>query len=212
VEKLCKSVTRDYSGVTEGRDFSTLRKDMEVNGLTHYHNYDNSSGTDSRNFGTGRSDVVGTLIHTTAGTDSLDWLRIGAAKAGSPASADYLIDRNGDRHSIVSGGKYPYHAGKSSLVYNNHLYEGDKVSQLLLGVELENEDNTYCTPAQLDSLAELIVLEGLARGWRWPYYVLGHYEVARPLGRRSDPQGFLWGNFMGRLYIWALVNKVQGLV
>jgi hypothetical protein len=60
-------------------------------------------------------------------------------------------------------------------------------------------------------LAELIVELGIDTGWRWPYYVLGHYEVARPLGRRSDPQGFLWGDFMGRLYARALAANVAGL-
>lgn len=183
-----------------------------MNGLRHYHNFDNSAGVDNRCFGDGRPRIIGTLIHTTSGTDSLAWLRGGSATAGRPASADYLIDRNGDRHSLTPGNKFPYHAGKSALVYNNRLYQGDEVSQLLLGVELENEDTTYCTDAQLDSLAELIVLEGLAFGWRWPYYLLGHYEVARPVGRRSDPLGFLWGNFMGRLYAWASENKIGGLV
>jgi len=180
-------------------------------GLKHYHNFDNSDGVDARNFGVGRSNIVGTLVHTTSGAHSLDWLRRGSAEAGKPAGADYLIDRNGDRHSLTPGGHYPYHAGKSSLVYNNRLYQGDEVSQLLLGVELENLDTTYCTAEQLDSLAELVMLEGIAFGWRWPYYVLGHYEVARPLGRRSDPQGFLWGDFMGRLYLWASANKTPGL-
>jgi hypothetical protein len=85
------------------------------------------------------------------------------------------------------------------------------VSAQLVGVELECLDTEYCTYSQLDSLAQLVVELGIDNGWRWPYYLLGHYEVARPLGRRSDPQGFLWGDFMGRLYVRALQAKVAGL-
>jgi len=80
-----------------------------------------------------------------------------------------------------------------------------------MGVELECAQYEYCTFSQHDSLAELIVLQGIAYGWRWPYYVVGHYELARPFGRRSDPQGFEWGTFMGRLYARALPADVPGL-
>lgn len=182
-----------------------------MNGFSDYRVFDNSGTADARNFGDSRPSVVGTLVHTTSGTDSLYWLTRGSAASGNPASCDYLIERDGTRHRITPRGKYPYHAGKSSWTYNGATYVGDQVSARLLGVELENRDSEYCTDAQLDSLAELIVLEGIDRGWRWPYYVLGHYEVARPMGRRSDPQGFLWGNFMGRLYARAVAANVPGL-
>jgi hypothetical protein len=72
-------------------------------------------------------------------------------------------------------------------------------------------DTEYCTYSQHDSLAALVVELGIDNGWRWPYYLLGHYEVARPLARRSDPQGFLWGDFLGRLYARARAANVPGL-
>jgi len=85
------------------------------------------------------------------------------------------------------------------------------LNQLLMGVELECAENERCTLLQLDSLAETIVLEGYRYMWRWPYYIVGHYELARPLGRRSDPHGFDWGDFMGLLYARARDAQVPGL-
>lgn len=180
--------------------------------LVRYNHVINSSGVDSRCFGFGRFGPVGTLVHSTDGVDSLNWLRGGSARAGKPASADYLISRDGTQHSICPPGRYPYHAGKGQVTYNNRLYTGDEVSQLLIGIELENQRATLCTFAQHDSLADLMVRLALTWGWRWPYYLLGHYETALPVGRRSDPLGFDWGSFMGRVYARSRAANVPGLV
>jgi hypothetical protein len=88
---------------------------------------------------------------------------------------------------------------------------GDELSALLLGIEIEQNGDELCTWQQLDSTAELQVTYGLTLGWRWPYIIVGHYELARPLGRRSDPQGFDWGAFMGFLYARAREHGVAGL-
>jgi|SRR5690242_8592674 len=153
----------------------------------------------------------GTLIHTTSGLDSLDWLTGGSERDGNPASADFLIARNGRRYQITPEGRFAYHAGKSRLTLDR-VYTGDEVSQKLIGIELECLDSENPTYAQLDSLAQCIV--GLAGiwGWRWPFLILGHYAVARPLGRRSDPVNMDWGSLMGRLYIRAKNAAVPGLI
>ena len=96
-------------------------------------------------------------------------------------------------------------------MYGNVLYQGDQISALLMGIELECTESQQCTYQQHDSLADLIVELGIAHGWRWPYYLIGHYEVALPVGRRSDPLGFLWGDFAGRLLIHARAENVPGL-
>jgi hypothetical protein len=75
---------------------------------------------------------------------------------------------------------------------------------MLIGIEVENGPNQYCTVEQHDSTAELIVQLSEAFRWQFPYYILGHYEVALPLGRRSDPHGWDWGDFMGRLVYHAI--------
>lgn len=81
---------------------------------------------------------------------------------------------------------------------------------MYIGVELENLDNQVCTWMQLDSLAELIVLDlAPAHKWAFPFNIIGHYEVATPLGRRSDPLGFNWGWLMGYLYTYS---KQTGLI
>jgi N-acetyl-anhydromuramyl-L-alanine amidase AmpD len=182
-----------------------------MNGTNSHAHIDNSASCNPRNISPGRSSVVGTLVHTSAGISSLNWLLTGSAEAGRPASADYLIDRDGTRHQICPKGYYPYHAGRSRYNVYGRPLEGDQLSAALFGVELENLDNQLVTFEQVDSLAELVVLLGLDNDWRWPYYLLGHYEIARPLGRRSDPQGFNWGDFMGRLYARARDSNIPGL-
>jgi len=82
---------------------------------------------------------------------------------------------------------------------------------LLLGVELEALDTELVTWQQIDSLAELLVSDPLHQGWRWPYYLRGHYDVALPMGRRSDPKGLDYGALMGRLYVRARAAGVGGL-
>lgn len=153
----------------------------------------------------------GALIHSTSGTNSLKWLQGGSAKAGAPASADYLIRRDGYRYGLTPIGKYAYHAGQSRYTLDR-AYINNEVSQVLIGVELEALDQESPTFSQVDSLAELIVQMAPHYGWRWPFIILGHYAVARPLGRRSDPVNFDWGWLMGRIYVRALDALVPGLV
>lgn len=160
----------------------------------------------------GRNDGPrGCCIHTSGGTSSLEWLSGGSCKAGSPAGADALIQRDGTRYILTDAKRFAYHAGVS-YVYNQGPLYGDEVSEAYFGIELECTDDQAPTYEQYDSLAELVALLALVWGWRWPYTIYGHYAVARPLGRRSDPVNFDWGAFMGRLYVHSLSNKVPGLV
>lgn len=153
----------------------------------------------------------GTLIHTTSGANSLEWLQTGSAITGTPASADILIDRRGTRFDITPHGRYAYHAGKSSFTLDRE-YRGDEVSQILRGIELECLDSQSPTPEQIDSLAEQMVEDAITNLWRWPLLYTGHYAVARPLGRRSDPVNFPWGDLAGRIYIHALAANLPGLL
>lgn len=182
-----------------------------------YREVDNSASTLSSLYYHRRGIPCGVLVHTTASTNSLDWLQRGSAINGSPASADVLIDRDGTRHRIVPRGFGSYHAGISVLdlgtctANGSQPYRGDGVSNALLGIELEDTATQVPTYAQIDSLAGYIVQEGLTYNWRWPYNVFGHYSVARPAGRRSDPSNFAWGSLMGRLYYLADMAQVGGL-
>jgi N-acetyl-anhydromuramyl-L-alanine amidase AmpD len=179
---------------------------------TGYGVTDISGSADSRvSFPSGTM-PIGACVHTTYGTDSTSWLTGGSFHAGRTASADYLIKRSGERLKLCRSGRRPYHVGKSKYTLNNRLYQGDELSALLMGYELECARDERVTWQQLDSLAELIVLDGIARGWRWPYTLVGHYELAVPMGRRSDPHNFDWGDFIGRLVLHAYDRKVPGLV
>jgi N-acetyl-anhydromuramyl-L-alanine amidase AmpD len=182
-----------------------------MNGQHDYPDSDDSNSGDTRNFGAGRGKPIGALLHTTSGTSSLAWLLAGSARAGTPASADFLIDRDGHRHALCRKGYYPYHAGQSTAIIQGRRFQGDQISAVLLGIEMEQVGEQEVTYEQFDSCAELIVISGLTYGWRWPYTLMGHYEVARPVGRRSDPQGFQWGDFMGRLLARARSAQVPGL-
>jgi len=153
----------------------------------------------------------GTLIHSSSGLSSLSWLQGGSANAGKPAGADYLIARNGSRYKITGEGLAAYHAGASIAYINGRRFTNDMVSAALIGVELEQYQEQQITYEQFDSLAELIVQLSDVFSWRWPYTILGHYEVARPIGRRSDPVNFPWGDFVGRLYSHAKGAGVPGL-
>lgn len=176
-----------------------------------YNTSDLTASCDSRVYFASRVVPVGTLVHTTFGVSSAAWLLGGSAQDGQAASADYLIDRRGQRIKICPDGFRPYHAGSSQYEVRGRWLRGDELSAALLGVELECSPSQSCTWHQLNSLAELIVHLSDAFSWRFPYYVLGHYEVARPYGRRSDPHGFDWGDFMGRLIYQARLRGAPGI-
>lgn len=179
--------------------------------LRTYERTNHSGSCDPRVRGDRHDKPWGVCVHTTSGSNSLAWLLGASADAGTPASADALIDRDGHQHIITDAGHYAYHAGQSYWWHSGD-YVGDEVSQALLGVELECLNDQAPTFEQYDSLAMLVVQYGLVWGWRFPYIVLGHYAVARPIGRRSDPVNFDWGSWFGRLYVHALSAKVPGLV
>ncbi len=143
--------------------------------------------------------AVRTLVHTTIGSNSLDYLLGGSLRDGRVASADWLIDRDGTRHRLTRPGHGSYHSG---LIHRYLGYgSGDDLSRSSVGVELENTGAQWCTWQQLDSLAELLV-DVLApeNRWAFPFDIIAHSMVASPYGRRSDPTGFNWGHLMGYIY------------
>lgn len=183
---------------------------MKAEDLRTYVRSDDSANSDPRVSGARTLSPAGCLIHTTGGTHSQQWIQGGSARAGSPAGADSLIDRDGHQHILQPPERYAYHAGQSR-VYLDKRYTGDEVSQRLLGVELECLDTEPPTFEQYDSLADLICYYALHFGWSWPYIFYGHYGVAIPLGRRSDPVLFDWAALMGRLYVRTVQARIPGI-
>jgi N-acetyl-anhydromuramyl-L-alanine amidase AmpD len=176
-----------------------------------YPYFDDSGRADARLSFASNVRPIGTLVHTSSGFDSLDYLLGGCIKEGRIASADFLIDHDGTQHRLCPPGRRPYHAGASIYEINGAIMSGDQISASLLGVELEQNGRDLCTWQQHDSLAQLVVDIGILNGWRWPYFNVGHYEVAVPIGRRSDPLGFNWGWFAGYLLTRARAEEVPGL-
>jgi len=175
-----------------------------------YGQHDVSNNTDVCTSNPRVNSPAGTLIHTTGGTDSREWLQGGSCKAGRRAGADYLIRRDGERFQLQRHDRYAFHAGISRYTLDGH-YQNNQVSEKLIGVELECLDDEQPTFEQYDSLGELIVAIAPLWGWRWPFIILGHYAVARPLGRRSDPVNFDWGWLFGRLYVRARDANIPGM-
>jgi N-acetyl-anhydromuramyl-L-alanine amidase AmpD len=178
--------------------------------LKSYERRDITTSFDPRVSGPRTLGPYGTLVHTTSGKDSLRWLTGRSADAGSPASSDALISRTGTQFLITPEGRYAYHAGKSRVTIDRE-YRDDDTSQRLLGVELECQDTERPTFEQYDSLADLIVFYAHRWAWRWPFIIYGHYAVAIPLGRRSDPVNFDWGTLQGRLFVRSWQTHLPGL-
>lgn len=153
--------------------------------------YDVSSRTSNLVNGQRKLKRRGIVIHTTEGYNSLAWLQGESAVSGNPASADFLITRSGDIYQITPPGLFAYHSGRSRhLLYQ----EPDKtISQGYYGIELEQyeragqkvTDNQYISVAWLSRI--LIAVHRM--DFRC---IVGHYEIALPAGRKSDPTGFDW--------------------
>lgn len=186
-------------------------RSMGTNDFHRYSYNDISRRASTRVSGIRRLSPVGALIHCTDGANSEAWLIGGSAERGKPASANYLIGRSGSRLKLCADDRYPYHAGEARAIIGGKWYYDDQISQLLLGYELEARWSEAVTYEQYDSLAEQIIIDAVRYLWRWPFILQGHYGVAIPAGRRSDPWLFDWGSLMGRLYVRAHAAGIGGL-
>lgn len=183
---------------------------MTVPQYVTYARIDVSSNTDLRVCGDRTLSPRGAIIHTTGGVDSREWLQGQSANAGSAASADALIERSGRQLLLLPQGKFAYHAG-ISVAWADREYRNSEVNQAFIGIELECLDTERPTWPQYDSLADLILYFARLYGWAWPMFIYGHYAVARPLGRRSDPVNYDWGDLMGRLYVRSVAMQLPGM-
>lgn len=135
---------------------------------------------------------LGVLLHTTDGKNSQAYLQGGSIAAGNPASADFLITRNHKVVRLVPIGSMAYHAGVCR--WDGKLDRGNVTSRLLVGIEIENYDRGGEAPTIGQHKCVAAVL--LVFAATYPHEALrvyGHYGVAYPMGRRSDPHGLDWG-------------------
>lgn len=131
------------------------------------------------------------VIHATAGSASsaLSWL----CSAASRVSAHYLIGKDGHTYQLVSDDRAAWHAGKSRWMGLN----SNDIQCCSIGIELENA-NSGIDPYPQAQLAALIDLcrEKVAQYHIAADMVVRHAEIAIPKGRKTDPAGFPWQEFL----------------
>src|SRR5690242_17065325 len=133
------------------------------------------------------------VLHATAGSarSALAWL----TNPLSRVSAHYLIEKTGRVYQLVPDEEIAWHAGRAS-------WHGETaINEVSIGIELENANDgrdPYPTQ-QLEALKELARTE-VARYRIAPEMVVRHLDIALPKGRKTDPAGFPWAEFMGQLF------------
>ena len=133
------------------------------------------------------------VIHATAGSarGALAWL----TSPLSRVSAHYLITKSGHIYQLVPEERAAWHAGRAS-------WQGETaINELSIGIELENANNRRdpYPPEQIDALLALAA-EKVEKYHIAPQMVVRHCDVAVPKGRKSDPAGFPWAEFVSRLF------------
>jgi N-acetyl-anhydromuramyl-L-alanine amidase AmpD len=132
------------------------------------------------------------VLHATAGSarGALAWLTNPAARV----SAHYLITKAGRVYQLVPDAACAWHAGRCEWLGET------KINEMSLGIELENANNgrDRYPAAQLDALVELTLIKVRQYGIGLDM-IVRHAEVARPVGRKSDPAGFPWAAYVQRI-------------
>ncbi|MGQ9547460.1 MAG: N-acetylmuramoyl-L-alanine amidase [Roseiflexus sp.] len=148
----------------------------------------------SPNYGSrnGRS-ISMIVIHATAGTarSALAWL----TNPASRVSAHYLIDKAGQIYRLVDDEYAAWHAGRA-------VWRGETaINEISLGIELENANNGRdpYPAAQMESLVQL-TRDKVAQYRIAPDMVVRHRDIAIPRGRKSDPAGFPWNDFLRQVF------------
>jgi N-acetyl-anhydromuramoyl-L-alanine amidase len=110
--------------------------------------------------------------------------------AGLRVSSHFFIRRDGELIQFVPGTKRAWHAGQSE-------WRGrTRCNDFSIGVELEGADDLPFADIQYERLASL------ATALLAAYPIMecaGHSDIARPLGRKTDP---------GPLFDWALFRRL----
>jgi N-acetylmuramoyl-L-alanine amidase len=133
------------------------------------------------------------VIHATAGSarGALAWL----TSPLSRVSAHYLITKGGQMFQLVPEERAAWHAGRAS-------WQGETaINECSIGIELENaNDGRDPYPReQIDALLALAA-EKVKEYHIAPQMVVRHCDIAVPKGRKTDPAGFPWAEFVSRLF------------
>ncbi len=133
------------------------------------------------------------VLHATVGSarSALAWLTNPAARV----SAHYLIDKSGHIYQLVADEYCAWHAGRAGW------HGQTAINEISLGIELENANDGRDTypPEQIDALQQLT--QAKVTQYRIaPDMIVRHLDIAVPRGRKTDPAGFPWAEFIGHLF------------
>lgn len=132
------------------------------------------------------------VIHDTGATtaaSTLAWF----ASPQSHVSAHVVIGTDGTIYRVVPDTDAAWHAGKSSL------HGVENVNAFSLGVELVNDGAGNGYPeAQLAACAAWCAAK--CEEYKIPLNrIVGHDQIARPVGRKRDPFTYPWREFLLRV-------------
>jgi N-acetyl-anhydromuramyl-L-alanine amidase AmpD len=158
--------------------------------------HDCGNGTPYQTAGRGDEHVRGLILHATAGSAAFDHRIFMGWEPKYPVSIHYYILKTGEVRQYVRDEDTAWHCGDSSF----HGYEDFKLGQVTIGTELENL-NTGTDPypqAQYDAAVmlwrdTLIPAYSIPREW-----CARHVDIAP--GRKTDPAGFPWSQFLDDCY------------
>lgn len=141
----------------------------------------------------GASDANGFHYVKALFTNQLDWEAYPYFQTikGMEVSAHLFIERDGTVTQFVNFDERVWHAGRSSYLGR------PECNDYSIGIELEGSDFTAFTPAQYDTLAQVVVAiyDAYPNTRR---HLTGHSDIAP--GRKTDPgDHFEWARFRGLL-------------
>lgn len=133
------------------------------------------------------------VLHSTGGTNSLDWLST-ASPPSNPVSCHRLIDKSGKIYKLVSDEKTAYTQGPAEI--GPLPSQTQNANNWSLSIEMENLNNGVdpYPPAQLDAVVQQVV-EWIGRYGFIP--IVAHAWIQ---ANKSDPAGFPWDDFYARLW------------
>lgn len=138
------------------------------------------------------------VLHATAGRYPGDfgWLRKGGDER-RPVSCHYYIDKRGQISQFVKDGDIAWHAGVSRWEIDGELRE--QLNRFSLGIELENLNTGHDPYPEAQLAAAIALTRLLVRRYNVPASQLVRHLDISP-GRKTDPAGFAWANFVARVY------------
>jgi len=135
------------------------------------------------------------VLHATVGGfyGSLSWL----CNPQSKVSTHYLLAKNGAIYRLVEESEAAWHAGVSAW----RGLDSASIQRRSIGIELTNaNDGVDPYPTVQVEQARLLCADLIAR-YDIPIYLMTrHLDIAIPPGRKTDPDGFPWTEFVASLY------------